>query len=147
MLWVRESIYTIARQSNSLSLLCHVSILLQAWIFINYLYLFPLSCCFFCHYMHLVVTTGDGKHVSNLAPANLPEWNLFLEFYLSCRPWICFIRSIILPNLASHVFWAACDHLMHKPNITAPGNVSNPVIMVAKSLFIWHCPIFILECP
>lgn len=90
----------------------------------------------FAHDAHLVVATGNGEHVADLAPADFPERYVPLlvkSDYLRLCPPLVLILAVAFrsPHFACSIFRAACDHFVHQPDVRAPGHVSYPVIMRA----------------
>ena len=96
--------------------------------FVNNLNLLPVTAWLLAKDVHLVVSTRNGKHVSNLAPADFPEGYFFRNFNLFCNP-VYFFFVDVSPDFNSAVFAAAGNSIVQESNIVAPGYISDPVGM------------------
>ena len=94
--------------------------------FVDYLDLLPVTTGFFAKDVHLVVSTRNCKHVSDLAPADFPEGYFFRNFNLFSDPVIFFVVDVS-PDFDGAVFATAGDSLVQHSNIVAPGHISDPV--------------------
>ena len=87
--------------------------------------------------MHSVVSSRNSEHVTDLTPADLPEWNLFGDVNVLCCPWVFLVLSVVLPHLAGHVLGATGDHLVHEADVVAPCDISNPITVLTKLCLCW----------
>jgi len=88
--------------------------------------LLPVTAGLFAEDVHLVVSTRNGKHVTDLAPADFPEGYFFRNFNLFSDPVIFFVVDVS-PDFDGAVFTTAGDSLVQHSNIVAPGHISDPV--------------------
>ena len=105
------------------------------------MYLTPYSGLVFAHDANLIVAAGDRKHVTHLAPADLPEGHVVLELdnlFLLPSERLSLVRTILRgadPHFACTVFGTTGDHFVHQADIRAPCDVAYPVTMTTNGCF------------
>ena len=115
-------------------------------LLVDQLDLFPFSVGFFGEYVYLVIAAGDRKHISGLAPTNLPKWNIFSKCdLLACPSCVVFTVALVLPDHCRFVFRAARDHILLQADVIAPCDISYPVLVLADLCLDWL--LVILQLP